>query len=726
MNFPVRPKKNSMFISTGNDSFRFHWDLVHDLGRLTTSNQEEQIWSGSLLPILWVTEAGRPATAIKPHVDPNASTVGASDAKLTLALGSFGHAVMVIAFDSAAVRITRLETAWDRPSVALISMTWGSDILTAEQRGAAPTLDKPFWPSWRAEGFGIAGAKTNPMQSFFRSWDFGRTDIPLGSFGPAMGSPYGAAYPRPTYSASLGGRHGWLCLGPGAIPDAALTFKVRARSAALEWLFREDLWGAGNSMARSWENPLWLSWAKNPWEAYRGFFRLFATAKDDQSRHQKTFWGTWGDFRLRKYDLPASIDRAVEQMGADLICVDDHWEEKKGSCRPHPGRFPHFAADLAHAHRRALGVGIWMPVGWLEDPAAEGLTNDDLLLNRDGVPIKSNWATDPRDEESRFFCIDPASPRAQRFLEERTQRVVREYQPSLLKIDFTYGIPGPDGCASRDPAMRGERLAWTYAKIVADAAHRIDPRITILSYSISPLWDSVQDQCALDDLGDAGMHEAAGHGQWSIWAALLGDRGRAAMASSGYHWSSDTDNLLNTAIVGAAGANLPSQLPDGTALPVSRLARRRALFKWHRKSTRWEPLWLDSSPGDLENEPTPRNWGRLEKRGDQSLLTALALREPTPDVLSNLALKGLSWSGSWAIIAQGDGSIFDAASVAIIPFKAGFVSLPRSRSPANVQAAWLGQANAEVAWQWRDGRVHLEVDAAMLASALVGFVLTDL
>ena len=715
-----------MLITCGDARFHFEWKPREDRAELSTAAGRNLIWRGSLLPVFWLSHDQSAGTAVKATLDRDGCRVESGRAYLDLSLGTWGRARLEVDFGADFFRLTSFEVSWLRPGIAVISIHWGSDILTADERAGAPSLSQPFWPTWRAEGFGVAGAKTSPMQSFFRSWDFGSANIPLGSFGPAMGTPYGAAFPRPTYCASMGGQHGWVCLGAGAIPDAALTLQVRARSATFEWLMREDLWGGAalseTGLIRSWAHPLWLSWAGSSWDAHLGYFRLFPTATGgaDSALHQKSFWGTWGDFRREHYNLPQAIDRAVDQMGADVLCIDDRWEEKKGRGRLHVGRFPTFARDLDYAHSRKIGVGIWMPIGWLEDPAAEGLSAEDLLLTADGVPIRSNWATDPREEGPSFYCLDPSSGRSQAFLRERTQRIMRQYRPSLLKIDFTYGIPGPDGCSPRDPSLRGERLAWTYAQIVGEAARAIDPHVTIFSYSLSPLWDDVQDECALDDLGDAGAYESAGHGQWSVWASLMGDRGRAVIASSGYHWSSEADNLLNTAIIGAAGANLPSRLEDGSALPPSRLARRSGLFRWHRRTTRWTPLWLDSVKGDLTQEPTPKNWGRLEPEASGWVLTALALRAVSPEAMAEPLLEGLRWDGQWAVIAQGSGSIFTAAT-AVVPLSAGRLALPRRSKPARVLVSRVAQPDTEADWRWAEGNVHLAVDAAAASSELIGF-----
>lgn len=715
-----------MQLSAGNADFTFAWDVVRDRASLRNMRVDAPVWSGSLLPLLFVAaESGR-IRPVQLTLLPEQSQLGSQGASLALRAGDLGWARLEVSLADKGVQFTSLVFTWASSVPPLLhSLHFGRSPLSAEQQTASPDAAETTWPDWRAEGFCVASARTNPIQSFFRSWDFGHANISLGSFGPAMGTPYAAAFPRPIYAACLGGRHGWACFGVGDIPDAALTLTVRARSGALERRYREDLWGAPPGLERRWTNPLWLTWASDAWEAYASYFDLFPAIAPDRPRPPRSFWGTWGDFRLDRFDLRQAVDRAVNEMEADVVCIDDPWESGKGSGRPDAARFPQFAADVAYAHQRGIGVGLWMPLAWLSDPAAEGLTRDDLLCQPDGTPVRSNWAVDPREEGPSHFCLDPSSARTREFLRERTRRLVREYQPALLKLDFGYGLPGPDACAPRDPACRGERLAWVCAHEIAEAARELDPSITVLYYSLHPLWDAISDECALDDLGDAGEHEAAGHGQWSIWAALAARRGLPLLGSSGYHWEADTDNLLNSAILGAPGANLPSRFADGTPLPAVNLARRRALFRWHRRTSCWSPLWLDSHRGDLAAEPILRNWGRLERQNTKTALTALALRDTSAVALADPALRGLRWSGRWIVLALGDGTIFDGPQIAVIPFAAGVLELPRTRPPRAVKTVFAGHETVHQDWAWIDSRIHIHVTEALAHQPLLGILIVD-
>ena len=115
--------------------------------------------------------------------------------------------------------------------------------------------------------------------------------------------------------------------------------------------------------------------------------------------------------------------------------------------------------------------------------------------------------------------------------------MMRAFNPQLLKLDFGYGLPGPDVSAPRNPEFRGERLPYEFdVRIIVDAAREVKPDVTIQYYGIHPLMRPVTDVVALDDLGDAGGYEGEAHGEWSIWSALAAAQGSAIMASSGYDW----------------------------------------------------------------------------------------------------------------------------------------------------------------------------------------------
>ena len=745
------------------------WDLRDDQAAVVRDSDGAAVWRGGLVPSFWLRLTDGRTVCVKPAVDLGASRCGEGGCELRLTFtaedrgadagdeaaddaaagdeadaadddvtddrnAALGTGRLVVQGAPSGVQVTRLEVDWSEPAPALIGLHFGAAPLTAEQQTMAPTLEHPWWPDWRAEGFCVPGARSAPLQSFFRSWDLGHATLPLGSFGPSLGTPYAAAFPRPLLAAGMGGDAGWLVAGVGELPAAALTFEIRSSAGCLQHLHREDLWGTPGGR-RVWTDPLWVTWADDAWDAYRAYFELFdlphrevrtgsgtetRTETRPESRteaapeHQVSHWNSWGDFRFGAYDLRPLAHRVADEHGVRLLCVDDGWERRDGSGRADDETFPDFDAEIGAMKAAGLEVGLWLPVGWVADPDAAGLKADDLLCGRDGRPRRTSWDMSV-GAGRHYFCVDPSSPRARDFLRRRVRTMIERYDPQLLKLDFGYGLPSPHVAVTRDPALRGERTAEELIRVITETARALRPGITIQYYSPHPLFRRHVDLITLDDLGDAGSDEAGGHGQWSVWAALAATSGVALCASSGYDWDSDADVLLNTAVIGAPGAVLPTRLPDGTPVPLSLVARRRALARWHRRRTTWSPLWLNSRKGRIGQEPRPRCWGRLEQVGAGELLTALALREDGDDVGEVLdvgevggdgevgawaSLRGMRWDGRWALIAQDDRDVFGSRTLVCVAFEGGRLRLPRDTRPTSVVAVFVDGERPVTGWSW--------------------------
>ena len=657
------------------------WDMQTDYAAVKTHSGGREIWHGSLLPALWVQSADGSRRYLKAEV------VSIVRDCLSLRFSDLATGELTVRRYPEGIRFERLEVHWKQPAPAVIALYFGTALLTAEQRAMVPSLELPFWPDWEADGFGIPSAKGGPIQSFLRRWDFGDANVPLGSFGPAMGTPYAAAYPRPLYSAAMGGPDGWVAFGPGAIPDGALTLRIRSSNAELEYLYREDLWGTRKDAGRVWDEPFRLFWAHDAWDAYLRLFQSFPSTPPSAAAHQQSYWNSWGNFREKHFGLRELADNVANEIGAKILVIDEGWETYDSSGIPNLSRYPNFLDDLAYIRKKGLELGFWQACGWVDEPEAGGLVPEDLVRGTDGVPRRVNWAMSTQ-AELHHYVLDPSSPRAREFLRQRTLRIMRELKPSLLKLDFGYGLPGPDVAAPRDPALRGERFSYTLLKIIADAAREVDPSVTIQYYGIHPLMAPIEDLITLDDLGDAGGQEVAGHGEWSIWAALAGAQGRAINASSGYDWSADNEVLLDTAVIGAPGAVLPLPAGGETPAPSLNFNHRRALVQWYRHTTLWKPLWLNSEKGAIEREPRPRCFGRLEPIRAEDRLTALVLR-PEGAGDNELDVPGLGkvhWQGRWALIAQDDEPLAASHRLACIPFDGGYLRLPRPSSPARVMA----------------------------------------
>jgi hypothetical protein len=167
--------------------------------------------------------------------------------------------------------------------------------------------------------------------------------------------------------------------------------------------------------------------------------------------------------------------------------IDDGWETTEGGGSPNAQRFPEFAADLQYIRSKGLAPGFWLTAGWVTDPRAGGLTPKDLLLGIEKRPRRASWNMAVDSAGPPHYCLDPSSPRTRDFLRHRTIRMMRELNPQLIKLDFGYGLPGPDVSAPRNPEFRGERLSFELMKIIVDAAREVKPDVTIQYYGIHPL-----------------------------------------------------------------------------------------------------------------------------------------------------------------------------------------------------------------------------------------------
>ncbi len=698
------------------------WDIAGDKAILINSENSSQVWKGSLLPAIWYTFDGSDFNYSKAKADIEESRISQEQAIVSFAFSNIGKGNIYLSFQESGLIVDSIIITWNNEIPLIHSMYFGTDRLTEEESRIVPSLEHPFWPDWVADGYCVPTAKGAPIQSFFRFFQFGHTTIPLGSFGPSLGTPYAAAFPRPLYSAAMGGDAGWITLGSGEIPDAAMTLQVKASSGCIEYLYREDLWGGYNKKERVWKKPLIVSWsAISAWDAYNNLFSFFPETPAVEPHHQLNHWNTWGDFKKRNFDMQAIAEKAIE-FEAEELTWDMLWETFECSGIPHLERFPDFYEDIEYLKSKGLKVGFWQSLLWVNEYKSLGLTEDDLILGKDGHPRKVNWLMSPHNTGVSHYALDPSSASTRKFLRERTQTIVRDFGADLFKLDFGYGIPSPDVGVPRNPAMRGENYAYTLLEIISDAAKEANPDITIQYYGIHPLMKKVQNLLALDDMGDAGSHEAEGHGQWSIWSALAGMRGMAIMASSGYGWDADADILLNTAVIGSPGLVLPIQYKGGE-IPAIMKSRRLALARWYRRTTGWKPLWLNSHKGSLEQEPTANCWGRLETFNDKPALTALALREENKQSLDQLEINNLDFTGDWALISQDNKSVYNSDELAVVPFGEGKISIPLKKKPEKIFVEYENRSENK-SFRWENGFVIIEVEDSEIEKALLGYLIS--
>ncbi len=148
-------------------------------------------------------------------------------------------------------------------------------------------------------------------------------------------------------------RAGWRW-GRATVPDAALTLQIRSSTAALEWLYREDLWPAPAQGSRVWSEPLRLFWAPVAWEAYARLFDSFGPFPAGHAIHQKGHWNSWGNFKRGQMDLRDLADRVAGDFRLPILVLDEGWETSPSNGIPNRKTFPHFEEDLQYIRSKGL------------------------------------------------------------------------------------------------------------------------------------------------------------------------------------------------------------------------------------------------------------------------------------------------------------------------------------------------------------------------------------
>lgn len=708
----VHAQKNILWNST-DKSWNLDWNVETDKAGVRHQPSGAVLWQGSLMPAFWLKAADE-KIYVKARVKPGFVAAAGTAQSIPIVLPEFGDGVLTVKLEEWGLEIETLEINWKTKVPAIIEMYFGTSMIDTAAAAVMPVWDKPFMPDWRAGNYCIPGAKEGPVQSYFRMWDFGNTTISLGSFATSIGAPYGAAFPRPTLFASMGMEKGYVTIGAGEVPDAAFALSLAATSSCMQLLYREDLWGAQASAKRVWKSPLRLTVAENAYQSIQQYYSTFSKpARAVSVDSVASVWNTWGMWKERKYPI-RPIAELADSLGSGMVVLDDPWEESQGSGTPSLKRFPRFYEDISFIRSKGMQVGIWETVAWISDPYTAGLTDRDLILNKYGKPAKGNWAFNPWGEG--YYCLDVSSAKARAFITERTIRIMKTIRPSLIKLDFGYGLPDPNMGVPADPAYRGERYSFELLKLIYAAAKSVDPKVAIMYYSIHPLYLSYSDVVSLDDQGDLGYDVKGGHAEWSIWASLLAGWNTIVSGSSSYSWRDDDEVILNCFILGHPGSVLPSHL-DNQPVPSRFLNRRYAINKWYRRTRNWQPLWLNSSTGNADKPPALNCWGRLEN----NLLTAVSLRAGK-QAYQPKELKGMQWEGRWSVISQTEYDVFSSNVLTAVPYDAGWISIPMNAKPVSVTGEGIGWKKPAANWKWANGMLKIEVTGKELDN-VAGFVI---
>jgi hypothetical protein len=699
-----------------NGNYQLEWNVTTDKSRMFQIISQNTIWQGSLLPAFWLLDSKNQKRYLKSVVLSEAATDENNETKFMLQFADLGTGSISVKKESWGISITDFYVKWNDKIPEIIDLYFGTSSIPAGRQSLMDEQNPSFSSDWEALGYCIPGAKEGTVQSYFRMWDFGQTNIALGNFGPSMGAPYGAAFPRPILALAMGNDQGWMVLGAGSIPEAPMTLKIRSSLGCINFLYREDLWGAG-AKERHWKNPLRITFGENAWLAYRQYFNTFPEKEAISPIHQKAIWNTWGNWRNKEFPIRPMSDFA-KQAGAEIFVIDDPWEASKGIGEANTTLFPDIQGDLEYIHQNNMSHGIWETLGWIGDTAACGLSKADLICDRQGNPCIGSWNFNPF--APGYFCIDISSQPSRDFLKKRTINTMKTMKPKLIKLDFGYGLPDPNMGVPRNPELRGEKYSFELMKLIVESAKSVDPDVTIMYYGINPLYLPLVDMISLDDQGDMWNAIKEGHDQWSIWASLLCYKQVANSGSSSYDWHTDDEVILNTFILGSPGAVLGTHLDDGSPVPEKYLNRRFAINKWYRKSIEWQPVWLNSQLGNMQSPPKLNCWARTESINGKNKITALVLRGNKDKIVKEL--DAFEWDGRWAVVSQDNKGILEAGQFAVVPFDAGFISIKLLSAPAKIEKVNIRESVPLQKWDWKDGILTIRVDEKEL-SQVAGFII---
>jgi hypothetical protein len=686
------------------------WNWQTDQARMFLSATGTTCWNGGLLPAFWIEARDKQRYYLKTEAVSLTEWDG-NGTKVMLRVPGWADGTLVIRKNDWGIQFSELSIRWEKEIPRIIEMYWGTRAVEAGKQSLSIDEQQVFTPDWSAAGYCIPAAKAGPVQSFFRHWDLGHSNMALGNFGMSMSAPYGGAFPRPILFFAMGNNSGWINFGVGDIPDAAMSLKFQPGLANIKYSYREDLWGASVENKRTWNNPLKITFGKTAYDAFVHYYSSFPV-KTENPPAPKAVWNTWGNWRERKFPVKPMVD-FTRKLGVEVFVVDDPWQVKNGGVEYNKKLFPDFENDLNYIRENRMTCGYWETLGWIGDTIACGLTKNDLILDRNGNPCLSNWPYNSLSGGS--FFIDLSSENAREYIKKRTAAEMKLFHPSLIKLDFGYAMPGPQTGVPRDPALRGERHTFEMIKLISRTAKETDPNVSILYYGIHPSFAEFIDYVSLDDQDDMWFAFKEGHDQWTVWASLLSGHNVVITGSSCYDWHKDAEVILNTFLLGSPSAVLATQMPDGAPVPDRYLNRRLAVNKWFRRSVRWQPLWLNSHLGNLSEFPKLNCCGRLEN----GKLTTLILRGNK--VSGYETLEPFEWAGRWAIVAQDDRAISESATVAIVPFDAGHISMTTRTKPRSVRSVGLTGEQEAQGWTWNNGQLKISISENQL-NDIAGFL----
>ncbi len=352
----------------------FRWDLEKDRAELRVRQAANPFWQGPLLPSFWL----KGATGERQFIKAKAVAIAVGDrsiagernlgqskddkhGEVALVLEGKGRGLIRWEAAEAGIIFKRLEVQWAAKPPDLVAIYFGMAPLSTEEQVMVPALERlsgrdgrPTVSVSRApralrsrvfSAVGILAMRTFPWGVLAPPWE--RLTRPL-----IQGRCSGAA---------MGSNEGWVAMGPGTLPDAALTLQIRSGTAALEWLYREDLWPGSAQCRRVWVEPLRLFWAPRAWDAYARLFDSFGPFSSVPAIHQQGHWNSWGNFKRGQTDLRDLADRVASDFRLPILVLDDGWETSPQQRDSQSKDFPAFRGRPAI--HQVQGLGSWLLAG---------------------------------------------------------------------------------------------------------------------------------------------------------------------------------------------------------------------------------------------------------------------------------------------------------------------------------------------------------------------------
>lgn len=186
-----------------------------------------------------------------------------------------------------------------------------------------------------------------------------------------------------------------------------------------------------------------------------------------------------------KLSAQAEYDAHLAHLNAHgldpgTVVIDDKWQQRYGSWRPDPARWPDLRAWIDDQHRQGRRVLLWWKA-W----ATEGIPDELCVRTPDGRPV----------------TLDPGHPAARDWLAENVRHMLAPdgLDADGLKVDFTADTPSGESLTGH-PGRWGIALLHQYLEILYRSAKQAKPEALVITHTPHPAFADVTDMVRLNDM----------------------------------------------------------------------------------------------------------------------------------------------------------------------------------------------------------------------------------